>query len=69
MRATQRQLCLIAAGALLVVFWFACWAATVAPGSPAETMQWAAGNVLALLAGAAFGAAVATRSDADRMTK
>lgn len=48
---------LIALGLFLLVMWLACWAATVVPGSPAVDMQWTAGNLLAFLAGGAFGAA------------
>ena len=44
-------------GVFLLVMWFACWCVTVVPGSPAVTTQWAAGNILAFLAGISFGAA------------
>ena len=46
-------------GLLLLVMWFACWAATVAPGGEHE--RWVAGNALAFLAGGAFGAALLGR--------
>jgi hypothetical protein len=49
---------LVVAGTLLVVLWLVCWAATVVPESSAVTVQWAAGNALAFLAGTAFGAAM-----------
>jgi hypothetical protein len=52
---------LVATGAFLAVMWFACWAATVVPGSSAVTAQWAAGNALAFLSGLAFGAAASVR--------
>jgi hypothetical protein len=52
---------LVAAGLLALIAWFACWAATVVPGSAAVTMQWTAGNALAFLAGSAFGAAACVR--------
>jgi len=55
---------LVAAGGFFSAMWFACWAATVVPGSPAVTMQWTAGNTLAFLAGAAFGAAAWGRRNA-----
>lgn len=54
---------LFAAGLLLLVMWFGCWASTVVPGSSAVTMQWACGNLLAFFAGGALGMAVLARSD------
>ncbi|HKB02552.1 MAG TPA: hypothetical protein VKD90_10055, partial [Gemmataceae bacterium] len=56
---------LMAAGCLFMVLWFGCWATTVVPGSPAVPMQWAAGNLLGFLAGAAFAAAVCVRPSAQ----
>ncbi|MEW4568763.1 hypothetical protein AB1L88_12930 [Tautonia sp. JC769] len=44
------------------ILWLGCWAATVVPGSSAVTMQWALGNLLAALTGAAIGVAVVCRS-------
>ncbi len=46
---------LVTAGIFLFVMWFACWSASVVPGSPAVMMQWVAGNALAFLGGLAFG--------------
>ena len=57
---------LVAVGLVFTVMWFVCWAATVVPGSVAVTLQWAAGNFLAFLAGGAFAAAFCLRSSADR---
>jgi hypothetical protein len=48
---------LIGLGLFLSVMWFACWAATVVPGTAAVSGQWAIGNALAFLAGGAFSAA------------
>jgi hypothetical protein len=62
MRFMRRRPLLASTGLLLSVLWLVCWAATVVPGSAAVTMQWVAGNAMAALAGAAFGAAAATRS-------
>jgi hypothetical protein len=56
-----RRVKLVVAGVVLAGLWFACWAATVVPGSPAVTLQWVAGNALAFMAGAAFGAASLSR--------
>jgi hypothetical protein len=53
----------VVAGLAFSVMWLGCWAATVVPGSPAVAMQWAGGNVLAALAGAAFGVASVARPD------
>jgi|GEM_PF-3734417 len=48
---------LIAAGVFFLFCWFACWAASVIPGSDAGYGQWIMGNGLAFLAGAACTAA------------
>jgi len=45
------------AGGVLSALWLGCQAATVLPGSPAETLRWVAVNTLAFLAGGAFTAA------------
>lgn len=63
MEARHRRFWYVAAGVLASALWVGCWAVTDLPGSSAVTLQWAAGNALALLAGAAFGAAAVTRSD------
>jgi hypothetical protein len=55
------RLQLIGIGLFVLILWLGCWAATVGPGSDAVYMQWAGGNVLALLAGVAFGMAVKAR--------
>jgi len=47
---------LAAGGMGLLIAWFACWAVTVMPGTPAVSVQWVAGNLLAFAAGLAFGA-------------
>ena len=58
----MRRAWLVGTGVLLFGLWFGCWATTVVPASPAVTMQWLTGNASAALTGAAFGAAMAARS-------
>lgn len=61
MKPSRRRSWYLVAGILAAALWFVCSAATVLPGSAAESYQWALENVLALLAGAGFGAAAVAR--------
>jgi hypothetical protein len=60
MRLTK-QLWLNGIGACFVLLWVGSQAMTVVPGTSAVTEQWVAGNLFALLAGIAFGAALRTK--------
>lgn len=61
MQPRRRRLLYVVAGTLASVLWLAEDAMTVIPGR-GELTHWIVGNALAFLAGAAFGAAAATRS-------
>lgn len=63
MKPSRRRSWYVVAGILASALWFVCSAATVIPGSAAESFQWALDHVLAVLAGAAFGAAAVARAD------
>ena len=52
----------LAAGVLLSVLWVVCWNLAVDRNSHVAVYQWAVGNGLAALAGAAYGAAALARS-------
>lgn len=57
----RRKFLFLAAGVLASVMWFSWSAITLIPGSTGDELYWAVSNALALLAGAAFGAAAVTR--------
>lgn len=63
MKPSRRRSWYIVVGILASALWFICSAATVIPGSAAESFQWVLEYVFVALAGAAFGAAAATRVD------
>lgn len=63
MKPSRRRSWYVVAGILAFALWVVCSAATVIPGSPAESLQGVLEYVLALLAGAAFGAAAVVRAD------
>jgi hypothetical protein len=63
MKPSRRRSWYVVAGLLASALWFVFSAATVIPGSPAESYQWVLEYVFAVLAGAAFGAAALTRAD------
>ncbi|MFZ6181036.1 hypothetical protein [Nannocystis pusilla] len=62
MKPSRRRSWYVVAGVLAAALWLICSAATVIPGSPAESLQWVLEYVLAVLAGAGFGAAAVARS-------
>ncbi|WP_169980558.1 hypothetical protein [Tautonia rosea] len=64
MTRTWQRAWLLAAGLGSSILWFACWAASVVPGTSAVTVPWALGNLEAVLTGATIGAAWMCRSHA-----